>query len=80
MFRRPKHVKIMAQVTNKWSFQIEAPSMEAFACLSDWISIATNPHDEDMAGPTSRTVGFSRTPAIDLGESEADTYRADDDE
>jgi len=78
MFRRPKHVKIMAQVNDEWSFQIEAPSIEAFACLSDWISIVTNSHDDDVAGPAQRVVGFS-TPPRDLGESEADTYRADDD-
>jgi hypothetical protein len=78
MFRRPKHVKIMAQVDDKWSFQIEAPSMEAFACLSDWITLNTNSHNDVTDAPTSRTVGFSHTPAIDLGESEADTYRADD--
>jgi len=78
MFFRPKHVKIMAQVNDEWSFQIEAPGAEAFACLSDWISIVTNSHDDgDMSGPPPRLVGFS-TPPRDLGESEADTYRADD--
>lgn len=79
MFRRQKHVKIMAQVDDEWSFQIEAPSKEAYACLADWISIVTNSHDDgDTAGPPPRVVGFS-TPAVDLGESSTDTYRADDD-
>lgn len=79
MFLRPKHVKIAAQVDDEWSFQIEAPGPEAYACLADWITIVTNSHDDTTtAGPPPRVVGFS-TPAVDLGESSTDTYRADDD-
>lgn len=77
IFRRPKHVKIAAAIVNKWSFQIEAPSTEAYRRLSNWLSIVTA--DDEPDGPAPRVVGFSHTPPIDLGKSEADTYRADDD-
>jgi len=79
MFFRPKHVKIMAQVNDEWSFQIEAPSAEAYVCLADWIRIVTESNTDDNAAPpqTPHVVGFS-TPPRDLGEDEDDTYRADD--
>lgn len=81
MFHR--HVKIMAQVEGEWSFQIEAPSTEAYRCFADWISIASNTDDDSgQASPARppRVVGFTHTPATDLGESEASTQRAGDDD
>lgn len=58
---RAPYVKIMAQVYNEWTLQIEAPSDEAYVCLADWIRIVTDANDGDEPGKP-RVVGFSRTP------------------
>jgi len=72
-----RHVKIMAQVYNEWTLQIEAPSPEAYVCLSDWIRlIHPTTGTETPGGSKPRRVGFTHTPPEDLGESEAHTERA----
>lgn len=67
MFRRRKpapkparYVKIMAQVYDHWTFQIEAPADEAYVCLTDWIRI-TRETGQDEPEPTrpTRQAGFA---------------------
>lgn len=72
MFKRRQHVTITAQVNGEWSFRIKAEPGFAAGAFSDWLSIITASNDDDPQ-PSRQPVGFARTPAVDLGEAEADT-------